>query len=62
MRVLHPPRRDDYESIDNYLAALELEAAVRRDDQLTTAERASAHQALAECMGVYWRPEWVVGP
>lgn len=39
-----------------------MEAAVRRDDQLTSAERAAACQALAECCGVPWRPEWAVCP
>lgn len=56
----HTPRRDDYAEINEYLEALELEAAVRRDEQLTASERAAAGQALAECFGVYWRPEWVV--
>jgi hypothetical protein len=56
------PRRDEYESTEQYLEALDLEAAVRRDEQLTTAERAAAHQVLAEHFGTCWRPEWVVRP
>lgn len=48
--------------MDEYLAGLEMEAAMRRDDQLTSAERAAACQALAECAGLPWRPEWVVRP
>lgn len=46
--------------MEKYLAALEWEDAVRRDDQLTSAERAAACQALAECFEVPWRAEWVV--
>jgi hypothetical protein len=49
------------DTLDLYLEALDLEAAVRRDEQLTPAERAAAGQALAECHGFAWRPEWVVG-
>jgi hypothetical protein len=50
------------ESIERYLEELELEAAVRRDEQLTPAERAAANEALAQAVGVAWRPEWVVRP
>jgi hypothetical protein len=59
---VHTPRRDDYESTEQYLEALDLEAAVRRDEQLTTAEREAAHQVFAEHFGTCWRPEWVVRP
>ncbi len=50
----------DPDTLDQYLEALDLEAAVRRDEQLTPAERAAAGQALAELHGLVWRPEWVV--
>lgn len=62
MRVTYTPRPRDHEDMDRYLEALEMEEAVRRDDRLTSAERAAAHQSLAECHGLPWRPEWVVRP
>jgi hypothetical protein len=56
VRVADTPR----DTLDLYLEALDLEAAVRRDEQLTPAERAAVGQALAELHGLPWRPEWVV--
>lgn len=35
---------------------------MRRDEQMTAAERTAACQALAEASGLPWRPEWVVRP
>lgn len=60
--MAHPVRREDHETLEQYLAALDLEAAVNRDNRLTPAERAAAGQALAQCHGLAWRPEWVVKP
>lgn len=52
--------RSEYETTESYLEALDLEAAVRRDNELTARERAAANRAMAEHFGTYWRPEWVV--
>lgn len=53
------PRRDEHPTVEQYLAAWDLEYALRRDARMTPAETAAAGQALAECQGVPWREEWV---
>ena len=51
---------DECETVDQWLERQEWEAAVRRDDLMTAAERAVANQVMAEHYGAVWRPEWVV--
>lgn len=41
-----------------YLAAWDLELAIRRDDRMTEAEQRSASRALAEVLGLPWREGW----
>lgn len=48
------------ETVEQWLEQQEWEAAVKRDDQMTPAERAVANQVMAEHYGAVWRPEWVV--
>lgn len=60
MSVAHTPRRDDYPTVEQYLEALDLALAVRRDERPTSPERAAAAAALAQCLGLPWREEWVV--
>jgi hypothetical protein len=54
------PRREDHPTVEQYLEAWDLVLAIRRDDRPTPDERAAAAAALAECLGLPWRKEWVV--
>jgi hypothetical protein len=57
---VNTPRRDEHLTVEQYLEAWDLALAIRRDDRPTPAERAAAAAALAECLGLPWREEWVV--
>ncbi len=54
------PKRADHRTVEDYLEAWDLALAIRRDDRPTPPERAAAAEALAECLGLPWREEWVV--